>query len=427
MTAYIVDGLRTPFGKHKGALKDVRADDLAAIVVKAIIERHRLNGAQIDEVFFGCANQAGEDNRNVARMALLLAGLPDSVPGVTVNRLCGSGLEAVVQAARMVSLGEADLVLAGGVESMTRAPWSMPKPADGFPTGKIEGYDTSLGWRYPNPKLEARFPLEQMGETAENVRERYDISREAQDRFALASHERAVAAQNAGRFADEIVRVEIAQKKGPALVVDKDEGPRADSTLEKLATLKPAFRQGGTVTAANASTLNDGAACVLVASEKAVKELGLTPKARFVSSASAGVDPRVMGIGPVPASKKALARAKLDTQAIDLWELNEAFAVQALACQKDLGIAGEDSKEISRLFQQGYRGSRYSFGYPACPNLEDQAQLFRLLDPARLNISLTEEFQIVPEQSTSAIVVHHPEAKYFNIKEAVSQEDEENK
>ncbi|MCC6812006.1 MAG: thiolase family protein [Deltaproteobacteria bacterium] len=341
MTAYIVDGLRTPFGKHKGALKDVRADDLAAIVVKAIIERHRLNGAQIDEVFFGCANQAGEDNRNVARMALLLAGLPDSVPGVTVNRLCGSGLEAVVQAARMVSLGEADLVLAGGVESMTRAPWSMPKPADGFPTGKIEGYDTSLGWRYPNPKLEARFPLEQMGETAENVRERYDISREAQDRFALASHERAVAAQNAGRFADEIVRVEIAQKKGPALVVDKDEGPRADSTLEKLATLKPAFRQGGTVTAANASTLNDGAACVLVASEKAVKELGLTPKARFVSSASAGVDPRVMGIGPVPASKKALARAKLDTQAIDLWELNEAFAVQALACQKDLGIAGE--------------------------------------------------------------------------------------
>jgi acetyl-CoA acetyltransferase family protein len=258
-----------------------------------------------------------------------------------VNRLCGSGLEAVAQAARMIALGDADLVLAGGVESMTRAPWSLPKPAEGFPTGKIEAYDTSLGWRYPNKKLEARFPLEQMGETAENVREKYGISREAQDSFALLSHERAVAAQAAGRFAEELVRVEIPQKKGAPIVVDKDEGPRADSTLEKLSTLKPIFRDGGTVTAANSSPLNDGAACVLLASEKAVKEYGLTPKARFLTSAAAGVDPRYMGIGPVPATNKALARAKLSAAQIDLWELNEAFAVQALACQKDLGVKSE--------------------------------------------------------------------------------------
>ncbi len=337
--AFIVDGLRTPFGKHKGALKDVRPDDLAAHVLKAMVARHKLPMDRIDEVYFGCANQAGEDNRNIARMAILLAGLPDSVPGATVNRLCGSGLEAVIQACRMVSVGEADLVLAGGVESMTRAPWSMPKPAEGFPTGKIEAYDTSLGWRYPNPRLEARFPLEQMGETAENVREKFNISREDQDRFAVESHAKAV--KSKALIAEEIVPVEIANKKGPATIVSEDEGPRADSNVEKLATLKPVFRAGGTVTAANSSSLNDGAGCVLIASERALKEFSLTPKARLVASGTAGVDPRFMGIGPVPASQKALARAKLSAAEIDLWELNEAFAVQALACARELKAPSE--------------------------------------------------------------------------------------
>jgi acetyl-CoA acyltransferase len=244
--AFIVDALRTPFGKHGGALASLRPDDLAALVVRTICERHRLDKDALQEVIFGCANQAGEDNRNVARMAVLLAGLSEAVPGVTVNRLCGSGLEACVQAARMIQLGEADLVLAGGVESMTRAPWSMPKPAVGFPTGKMEAYDTSLGWRYPNPKMEARFPLEAMGETAENVRERYAISREAQDVFAAASHQKATLAWSEGRFADEVIPVEIPQKKGEHLALLKDEGARADSSIEKLATLKPAFRAGGT-------------------------------------------------------------------------------------------------------------------------------------------------------------------------------------
>ncbi len=334
--AFIVDALRTPIGKHGGALSAVRPDDLAAHVIAAVIARQKLPPERIDEVIFGCANQAGEDNRNVARMATLIAGLPDSVPGVTVNRLCGSGLEACTQAARMIKLGEADLVLAGGVESMTRAPWSMPKPAAGFPTGKIEAYDTSLGWRYPNPRLEKLFPLEQMGETAENVRERYGISREAQDQLALESHKKAVAAWNEGRFDAEVVPLEVPQKKGAALRVERDEGPRADSTLDKLASLKPAFRAGGTVTAGNASSLNDGAACLVLASERALKELSLVPLARYVLGASAGVDPRTMGLGPVPATKKLLARAGLRAADIDLWELNEAFAVQVLACAQDL-------------------------------------------------------------------------------------------
>src|SRR4051812_126703 len=327
---YVVDAVRTPIGKHNGALRSVRADDLGAIAIRALVARTGVDPAKVDELYFGCANQAGEDNRNVARMALLLAGLPETVPAATVNRLCGSGLEALINGARMIQSGEADVVIAGGVESMTRAPWSMPKPADGFPTGKLEAFDTSLGWRYPNPKLAAMFPLEQMGETAENVAEQWKISRADQDAFALASHQKAIASQKEGRFAAELTPVELPQKKGPALVVSADEGPRADSTLEKLSTLKAAFRDGGTVTAGNSSTLNDGAAAVLLMSEKALA--GRTPLARYVSSGTAGVNPRVMGVGPVAASKKALARAGWIAAQLDLIELNEAFAAQSLAC-----------------------------------------------------------------------------------------------
>ncbi len=339
--AFIVDAVRTPIGKHRGALKEVRPDDLAAVVLAALVKRAQLAPESVDEVYLGCANQAGEDNRNVARMATLLAGLPQSVPGATVNRLCGSGLEAIIQGGRMIRLGEADIVLAGGVESMTRAPWSMPKPPEGFPTGKWELFDTSLGWRYPNPRLAALFPLEQMGETAENVAEAYKVSREAQDAFALESHRRAVAAQQAGRFAAELVPVEVPQKKGPPTAVAMDEGPRADSTLEKLASLRPAFREKGTVTAGNASTLNDGAAAVLLMSERALQKLGKRPLARLVSSATAGVDPRLMGIGPVPASQKALAAAGWSASDVDLAEVNEAFAAQALASIAGLGLSPE--------------------------------------------------------------------------------------
>jgi acetyl-CoA acyltransferase len=337
-SVFVVDALRTPIGKHKGALQSVRADDLGGLVIKKLLERTRVEGAKVDEVFFGCANQAGEDNRNVARMAVLLAGLPQSVPAATVNRLCGSGLEALVQGARMIQSGDAEIVVAGGVESMTRAPWSMPKPPDGFPTGKWEMFDTSLGWRYPNPKLAAMFPLEQMGETAENVAEKWKISRADQDAFALASHQKAVAAQKEGRFNAELIPVEIAQKKGPPTVVSADEGPRGDSTLEKLATLKAAFRDGGTVTAGNSSTLNDGASAVLLMSEAALKSSGLKALARYVSSGTAGVDPRFMGVGPVPASQKALARAGWTAGQLDLIELNEAFAAQSLACVRDLEL-----------------------------------------------------------------------------------------
>ncbi|MBL8922897.1 MAG: thiolase family protein [Myxococcaceae bacterium] len=333
---FVVDAVRTPIGKLRGALKDVRPDDLAALVIRAAVERAKIDPATIEELYLGCANQAGEDNRNVARMAALLAGLPQTVPAATVNRLCGSGLEALILGARMIQLGEADVVVAGGVESMTRAPWSVPKPADGFPGGKLEGYDTSLGWRYPNPKLAAMFPLEQMGETAENVAEQWKIAREDQDRFALASHQKAVAAQQQGRFAAELVNVELPQKKGPPLVVSQDEQPRADSSYEKLATLKAAFRDGGTVTAGNSSSLNDGASAVVLMSERAL--VGRQPLARFVSSGTAGVDPRTMGIGPVPASKKALSRAGWAVASLDLIELNEAFAAQSLACVRELGL-----------------------------------------------------------------------------------------
>lgn len=335
---YICAAVRTPIGRLRGALASVRPDDLAGGTLRALLERTSLPGDAVDEVILGCANQAGEDNRNVARMALLLAGLPQSVPGVTVNRLCASGLEAVIQGARAVALGDADVVVAGGVESMTRAPWVMAKPEVGFPIGGATLYDTSLGWRFPNPRMEALFPLEQMGETAENVAERYGISREEQDAFALASHQRAVAAQHAGIFAEEIVPVEVPQRKGPPQVVDTDEGPRADTTAERLAQLRPAFRQGGTVTAGNSSTLNDGAAALLLASEQAVRQHGLTPLARFRGGAAAGVDPRVMGIGPVPAVRKLLGHHGVQAHEFGRVELNEAFAVQGLACLRDLEL-----------------------------------------------------------------------------------------
>jgi acetyl-CoA acyltransferase len=353
--AYIADAVRTPIGKFKGALSAVRPDDLAGLTIKALLQRTGVDTGLISEVYLGCANQAGEDNRNVARMAVLLAGLPDSIPAATVNRLCGSGLEAIIQAARMIQLGEADVVIAGGVESMTRAPWSVPKPPDGFPTGKWEMFDTSLGWRFPNPKLAAMFPLEQMGETAENVAEQWKISRADQDAFALESHQKAVAAQKSQAFAAELIPVEIPQKKGPATVVSADEGPRADTTLEKLSTLKAAFRDGGTVTAGNSSTLNDGASAVLLMSEKALKSWGKKPLGRFVSSGTAGISPRVMGVGPVPASKRALSKAGWQANQLDLIELNEAFAAQSLACVRDLEL---DPKRVN------VNGGAIALGHP---------------------------------------------------------------
>ncbi len=337
--AYIVSPLRTPIGKLGGALAAVRPDDLLARAIQAVIERTGLDPAAVDEVVAGCANQAGEDNRNVARMAWLAAGYGYEVPAYTVNRLCASGLSALIAAARAVRLGEHELVIAGGVESMSRAPYSLPKNASGRPqSGNLVAYDTALGWRYPNPRLEARFPLEAMGETAENLAAQHAVSREDQDAFALESHRRAVAAQVAGAFADELVSVEIAGRKGDVQVVAEDEGPRADTTPAALARLGPAFRKGGSVTAGNSSTLNDGAAALIVASEAAITRFGLTPILRLVASGEAGVDPRVMGIGPVPATHKALTRAGWRVADLDLVELNEAFAAQSLAVMRALEL-----------------------------------------------------------------------------------------
>ena len=322
----ICSPLRTPIGRFGGGLSEVRPDDLAAHVLRAVVERAGLDPARIEEVFLGCANQAGEDNRNVARMAALLAGYPQSVPGLTLNRLCASGMEAVNQAARMVRCGDATVVVAGGVESMSRAPFSLPRTPP--KTGAYTAFDTSLGWRYPNPKMEALFPLEGMGETAENLAERHAISREDQDVFAVASHQKALAAD----FTAEIVAVPRA--KGDPLA--RDEGPRADSSVEALAKLRPAFRKGSTVTAGNSSTLNDGASAMIIAHPDHAKDLG--PIARILGCASAGVDPRVMGIGPVPAVRKLLDRTGLGVADIDLWELNEAFAAQSLAVIRELGM-----------------------------------------------------------------------------------------
>ncbi len=339
--AVIVDALRTPIGRYGGVLSTVRPDDLSAHVIEAAVERNSLPVDSIDDVFFGCTNQAGEDNRNVARMGLLLAGLPVEIPGATVNRLCASGLEAVSQAARAIMVGEGDLLLGGGVESMSRAPLVMAKPERGFPRGAPLVEDSTLGWRFVNPRMAERYSTEAMGETAENVAERYGVSREDQDEFALESHVRAAAAFDEGRFDDEIVPVPVPQRKGEPVVVHSDEGVRPDTTLEKLAALKPVFREGGTITAGNSSQLNDGASCVVVCSEDRASELGREPLARVVSTGVAGVDPAFMGVGPVPASQQALERAGLTIDDIDLVELNEAFAAQVLASARELGIPHE--------------------------------------------------------------------------------------
>jgi 3-oxoadipyl-CoA thiolase len=341
--AYVIDALRTPIGKWGGVLAGVRPDDLAAHVVREAVARTGIDPATIDEVVFGDANQAGEDNRNVARMAALLADLPVETPGVTVNRLCASGLEACNQAARQIKVGEAELVLAGGVESMTRAPLVQLKQPRGFARGVPEMADTVIGWRFVNPEMKARWSTEGMGETGENVAERFEVTRADQDAFALESHRRAVAAQDAGTFSREIVAIEVPGngRKAPPETIEADEGPRRDTTLERLAKLRPAFREDGTVTAGNSSQINDGAACVVVGSEAAAQRLGREPLARIVASASAGVDPAYMGIGPIPASRKVLDRAGLKIDDIDLVEINEAFASQVLASARELGIGHE--------------------------------------------------------------------------------------
>ncbi len=339
--AVLVDALRTPIGRFQGALSAVRADDLAAIPIRAVVERSGVDPEAIDEVFMGCANQAGEDNRNVARMALLLAGLDQHVPGITVNRLCASGLSAVNQAARMIMVGDASFCVAGGVESMSRAPISMPRGPQHPKAGNLTAWDTSLGWRYPNPRMEALFPLEAMGRTAENLLERVsDIPREEQDQFALTSHQRAIAASEAGRFDNELTPVTVKLRK-TTKTVERDESPRPDTSLEKLAKLRTIFKQGGSVTAGNSSPLNDGAAALVLADEESARAEGLPVRARIRAMASAGVDPTIMGIGPVPATRKALKRAGLQVNDIGVWELNEAFAAQSLVVMRELDLAAD--------------------------------------------------------------------------------------
>ncbi len=343
--AYIIDGVRTPIGSFGGSLSEVRPDDMAALVIERLLARlPQVEPSQISDVIFGCANQAGEDNRNVARMALLLAGLPASVPGETVNRLCASGLSAVAHAARAVRLGEGDLYVAGGVESMTRAPYVLSKSGKAF-ARDAQLYDTSIGWRFVNPRMQQRYGTDSMGETAENVATDFGVSREDQDRFACATQARAVAARARGRFAVEITPVDVpGEKRGEVRRFDQDEFIRPDTTIEKLSKLKPAFRSGGSVTAGNSSGINDGAAALLIASEHAVKTLGLEPIARVAATAAAGVEPRTMGIGPVPATRQVLERASLSLDQIDVIELNEAFAAQVLASLRKLGLAGDDPR-----------------------------------------------------------------------------------
>jgi len=337
--AVIVDAVRSPVGKYGGILKDVRPDDLSACVLRALVDRVKIDPSLVEDVLWGCANQAGEDNRNVGRMAALLAGFPHTVPASTINRLCGSSLDAINQAARAIWSGEAEVIIAGGVESMSRAPYVFPKNVSGETLfGNLTAYDTALGWRFPNPAMEKMFPLESMGETAENIAEKWKIGREVQDAFALQSHQRAVQAQTEGKFSDEIVPVE-SPSRGDVEVVRRDEGPRPQTSMEKLGKLQPAFRKGGSVTAGNSSSLNDGAAALLIMTETKAKELGFRPMVRILSTAAAGVDPRYMGIGPVPATQKALRKSGLSIQQIGLVELNEAFAVQSLAVLGELGLS----------------------------------------------------------------------------------------
>ena len=340
--AVIIDAVRTPIGNFGGGLAKVRPDDLAAIVLKAIVERTGIDPAIVEEIYMGCANQAGEDNRNVARMATLLAGFPVEVAAVTFNRLCASGLNAINMAYRAIKVGEGEVFIAGGVESMSRGPYSVPKAEMAYPWGNQTMWDTAFGWRYPHPKMQEMYGTEAMGETAENIRELMpEITREKQDAFALRSHRQAIAAIDDGRFAEEIIPVSVPQRKGDPLIVDTDERPRRDTTMEKLARLRAVFRKGGTVTAGNSSGLNDGAAVVLIMSEAKATELGLKPMARVVASAAAGVPPRTMGLGPVPATRKALHRAGLALDDMGLIELNEAFAVQSLAVMNQLGMNPE--------------------------------------------------------------------------------------
>jgi acetyl-CoA acyltransferase len=355
--AFICDAIRTPFGRYGGVLSSIRTDDLAAIPIKAVMERNPgVNWAAVDDVIFGCANQSGEDNRNVARMALLLAGLPQEVPGTTVNRLCGSSMDAVAIAARAIKSGEADLVIAGGVESMSRAPYVMGKADAAFSrSSKLE--DTTLGWRFVNPAMKELYGVDSMAETGENVSEEFHISRADQDAFAYRSQKRTAVAIQSGAMAEEIWPVTIPQRKGAALVVANDEHPRPDTTMEALAALKPIVKSNGTITAGNASGINDGACGLLLASDAAVKKYGLTPKARVMASAAAGVAPRIMGIGPVTASRKALQRAGLTIGDMDVIELNEAFASQSLAVLRELGVA-DDSPKVNP------NGGAIAIGHP---------------------------------------------------------------
>jgi 3-oxoadipyl-CoA thiolase len=353
--AFICDAVRTPIGRYGGALAKVRADDLAAVPIKALMRRNpKADWSAVDDVFYGCANQAGEDNRNVARMALLLAGLPDSIPGITVNRLCASGLNAVGEAARSIRSGEIDFAIAGGVESMTRAPLVMGKATEAF-SRSAEMFDTTIGWRFINPLMKAQYGVDAMGETAENVAEDYQVARQDQDALALRSQQRAGKAQ--GYFAEEIVAVEVPGGKAGPIVVDKDEHPRPETTMEQLAKLRAAFRTPGTVTAGNASGVNDGAAAMIVASPEAVKRHGLTPRARVLGMASAGVPPRVMGIGPVPSTRKLMERLGLKIGDFDLVEINEAFASQSLACLRQLGLP-DDADHVNP------HGGAIALGHP---------------------------------------------------------------
>jgi 3-oxoadipyl-CoA thiolase len=354
--AFICDAIRTPFGRYGGALSSIRTDDLAAIPLAELMKRNpEVDWSALDDVIYGCANQAGEDNRNVARMALLLAGFPVDVPAVTVNRLCGSGMEAVGQVARAIRAGDTEIGIAGGVESMSRAPFVMPKAETAFSRGNAV-YDTTIGWRFVNPKMKAKHGIDQMPETAENVAEDFKVSRQDQDAYALRSQQRALAAQANGTLAQEIVPVTIPAKKGDPVVVSKDEHPR-ETSMEALAKLKPIVREGGTVTAGNASGVNDGSAALLVASESAVKKYGLTPRARILGMASAGVPPRIMGFGPAPASKKLLAKLGLEIEQMDVIELNEAFASQVLAAMRDLGLP-DDAPHVNAM------GGAIALGHP---------------------------------------------------------------
>ena len=398
--AFIIDGIRTPIGNFRGALSGIRTDDLAAVVLKKLVERNPSIPADvIDDVIMGCANQAGEDNRNVARMALLLAGLHWSVPGETVNRLCASGMSAIVSAAQFIKSGTSDVFIAGGVEHMTRGPWVMSKASQPFGQDS-QMFDSSFGWRFINPRMEALYGTDPMGNTAENLAEMYNISREDQDLFSYNSQMKAAAAQQSGRLAEEITPVEIALKKGASTIVDKDEFLKPGSTTEKLGQLKPAFKKDGSVTAGNSSGLNDGAAAVFIASGDAVKNYNLTPKARIVSSAVVGVEPRIMGIGPVGATHKALQRAGLTLNDIDIIELNEAFAAQSLACLRQLGIADNDPRvnpnggAIALGHPLGMSGARIT--YSAALELQKQNKRYAL---ATMCIGVGQGYAVIIERA----------------------------